>query len=116
MSVATRRFPNKPTSAYDEFRCEINSGDLLLCSGTSVFSSMIQAATKSIWSLVGFVMRLDSIDRVMILESVESIGVRTVPLSKYLYDYDSRGNPHPGRVVIARYSDFSMKVNPKKLY
>ena len=116
MSVATRRFPTQPTSEYDEVRREIISGDLLLCSGTSVFSSMIQAATKSIWSHVGFVMRLDSIDRVMVLESVESIGVRTVPLSKYLYDYDSRGNPYPGRVAIARHSNFSKMANAKRLY
>ena len=114
MSVATRRFPTQPTSEYDEVRCNINSDDLLLCSRTSVFSSMIQATTKSIWSHVGFVMRLDSIDRVMVLESVESIGVRTVPLSKYLYDYDSKRTPYPGRVAIARHSKFSKMANAKR--
>ena len=116
MSIATGRFPTEPCSKYIEIRREINSGDLLLCSGTSVFSSMIQAATKSIWSHVGFVMYLDSIDRVMVLESVESIGVRTVSLSKYLYDYDSRGNPYPGRITVARHRGFSKTANAKRLY
>jgi hypothetical protein len=31
---------------------------------------------------VAFVMRLDEIDRVMVLESIEGKGVRTVPLSE----------------------------------
>ena len=73
-----------------------------------MFSRMIQKSTGSAWSHVGFVMRLDAIDRVMVLESVEPLGVRTVPLRKYLQDYDSRGNkPYPGGVVIARHKAFS---------
>ena len=60
-------------------------------------------------------MRLDEIDRVMVLESVESIGVRTVPLRKYLIDYDNRGNPYPGGIAIARHEDFSILANSKKL-
>ena len=47
-------------------------------------SQMIQAATDSIWSHVAFVVRLEVIDRIMVLESLEPVGVRTVPLSKYL--------------------------------
>lgn len=52
---------------------------------------MIQRATRSVWSHVAFVMRVDSIDRVMVLESREPIGVRTVPLRTYLADYDDEG-------------------------
>ena len=54
---------------------------------------MIQAATGSIWSHVGFLMRLDEIDRIMVLESVEPLGFRTVPLRNYLTDYDINGIP-----------------------
>ena len=71
---------------------------------------MIQAATGSIWSHVGFLMRLDEIDRIMVLESVEPLGVRTVPLRNYLTDYDSNGNSYPGGIAIARHSSFADQI------
>ena len=116
MNIPIKRFPNKVITDYNQFRSNIESGDLMLCSGSGVFSRMIQAVTKSTWSHVGFVMRLDVIDRVMVLESLEPLGVRTVPLSKYLYDYDSRGNPYPGGIAIARHKHFATKASDKKLY
>jgi hypothetical protein len=60
-------------------------------------------------------MRLPELDRVMVLESVEPLGVRTVPLSKYLTDYDSEGNGYNGGLVIARHEDFSTKATDKKM-
>ncbi|MXX88671.1 MAG: hypothetical protein F4213_16865 [Boseongicola sp. SB0677_bin_26] len=86
MTIATKKFPGQPVKDYARFRPEIAPGDLLLCSGSGIFSRMIRAGTKGVWSHVGFVMRLDAIDRVMVLRSVEPLGVRTVPLSKYLTD------------------------------
>ena len=115
MTISMKKFPSTPKIKYAQFRSKIASGDLILCSGSGIFSRMIQAGTKSAWSHVGFVMRLDAIDRVMVLESVEPLGVRTVPLSKYLTDYDSDGNPYPGGIVIARHDDFKTKASPNKL-
>lgn len=115
MKVPIKRFPRRPASNYDNFRQNIEPGDLLLCSGSGKFSRMIQATTGSTWSHVGFVMPLTSINRVMVLESVESIGVRTVPLRKYLNDYDNRGNPYPGGLAIARHDNFSTLANKKNL-
>lgn len=94
-----------PTHKYENIRHEIKSGDILLCSGNSVFSSMIQKATNSMWSHVAFVLRLDVIDRIMVLESVESIGVRTVPLSSYIRDYCGSGKGYPGEIMLARHDD-----------
>ena len=115
MKNPIKGFPTRPTTDYNQFRPEIKSGDLLLCSGSGVFSCMIQAVTESTWSHVGFVMRLDAIGRVMVLESVEPLGVRTVPLRKYLVDYDNRGNPYPGGIAIARHRDFTTMANENKL-
>lgn len=118
MAIAVKRFPKGQVVNYGSYRSKIKSGDLLLCSGSKAFSRIIQAGTKSVWSHVGFVMRLDAIDRVMVLESVESIGVRTVPLRKYLTDYDSIGSPYPGGMVIVRHKDFediAAKANTTKL-
>lgn len=98
-------FPPLPVKHYDEWRKQIRSGDILLCSGTSLFSSLIQKATNSMWSHVAFVLRLDTIDRIMVLESVETIGVRTVPLSHYVRDYNGSGQGYPGRIMLARHHD-----------
>ncbi len=115
MSVSFRTFPKSRVVNYQQFRNKINSGDILLCSGSGWFSKMIQKGTNSVWSHVGFVIRLKEIDRIMVMESVEPLGVRTVPLTKYLNDYDSNGNAYPGGLVVARHSDFEKKATEDKL-
>lgn len=98
-------FPKLAARQYADLRKEIRSGDILLCSGNAVFSSLIQKATGSIWSHVGFILRVDAIDRIMILESVESIGVRAIPLSNYIHDYNATGKAYPGTLMLARHHD-----------
>lgn len=98
-------FPTLFIKSYEELRHEIRSGDILLCSGNSFFSNMIKQATNSVWSHVAFILRLDVIDRIMVLESVESIGVRTVPLSSYVRDYNGTGKGYPGKLMLARHQD-----------
>lgn len=115
MALAIKKFPEERAVNYDQFRAQIKTGDILLCSGSGWFSKLIQSATDSIWSHVGFVMRLDALDRVMLLESVEPLGVRTVPLSKYLSDYDSEQNPYPGGIALARHDHFAATATDAKL-
>ena len=103
------KLPQLPSKYYNDLRHEIRSGDILLCSGNSAFSTLIQKATGSIWSHVGFVLRVDAIERIMVLESVESIGVRTVPLSNYVRDYNASGKGYDGRVMLARHEDVREK-------
>lgn len=98
-------FPTLTCKYYNELRHEIRSGDILLCSGNSLFSTLIQKATGSIWSHVGFILRMDNIDRIMVLESVETIGVRAIPLSNYMRDYNGTGKPYSGRIMLARHQD-----------
>ncbi len=105
MSIPINEFPDVPFLNYADARTQIRSGDLLMCSGTSMLSSLIQAATGSIWSHIGVIIRWDEIDRIMICESIESIGVRTVPLSFYLNNYDGKEKPYAGRMLIARHSE-----------
>lgn len=110
MKLEIDRFPSQPVRDYESFRKSVRSGDILLCSGSGVFSAMIQQATGSVWSHVGIILRLDSIDRVMLLESVEPIGVRTVRLSKYLEDYSNDGKPYPGGLAVIRHREFEKKT------
>ncbi|WP_444985114.1 hypothetical protein [Halomonas mongoliensis] len=109
MPLSRSEFPAQPAETYSNLRKQVQHGDILLCSGNGVFSAMIQQATDSVWSHVGFILRLDDVDRVMLLESVESIGVRTVRLSKYLVNY-SKGKPYNGGLVVIRNKGFSRVV------
>jgi hypothetical protein len=116
MSIAVASYPKMPEMPYAEARPLIRSGDILFCSGSHILSKMIQKGTQSVWSHVGFILRCHDIDRVMLLESVESGGVRTVPLSHYDHNYKGAGKPYPGRVYIARHREFEKRANPQRLY
>ena len=109
------KFPSLKKVAYEDIRSELADGDLLLCSGEYMFSKIIQKATKSPWSHVAFILRLESIDRVMVLESIEDRGVRTIPLSEYVRNFEGTNAGYKGRVAIGRHSDFSSHVTQERL-
>lgn len=88
---------------YKDLRPSLRSGDLFFCSGRYLVSKLIQTATDSPWSHVGIIFVIKAIDRVLLLESVEDVGVRLAPLSKYLEDYED-GNPYKGALAVARCS------------
>lgn len=104
-------YQNIISETYANFRKHIRSGDLLLCSGSSLFSTLIQKATNSQWSHVAFILWVQPIQRIMVLESVESIGVRAVPLSSYVGNYNGTGKPYPGKLMLARH----MHVKPENI-
>ena len=91
-----------PTLDYAQVRDQLRTGDIVFCSGTYFFSKTIQWFTRSVWSHVGIVYRDDNLLRLFVLESEIAIGVRLVPLSKYLRDYHGRNKPYKGHIVIAR--------------
>jgi Permuted papain-like amidase enzyme, YaeF/YiiX, C92 family len=95
---------------YAQVRPLIRSGDLLLCSGSSAMSTMIQAATDSPYSHVAFVLRVEALDRVMVLESVESIGIRACTLGSYVRDYNGTMRPYPGRLYLARHAQMDLQA------
>ena len=99
--LGVRQIESLPVLAYRELRPKLKSGDLLFTSGDYLASQLIRKFTESPWSHVGIVFRVDAIDRVLLLESVEDMGVRFAPLSKYLSDYEG-GKPYRGRIVVAR--------------
>jgi uncharacterized protein YycO len=95
-----------PASEYETVvRPQLRPGDLMFASGRYLVSRAIQVATGSAWSHVGVIFPLPSVDRVLLLESVEDMGVRFAPLSKYLYDYEN-GQRYRGEIVIARCHGF----------
>jgi hypothetical protein len=98
-----------PVIPYAQLRGKLKSGDLFFASGDYLVSRAIEKMTGSPWSHVGIVFRLDNIGRVLLLESVEDMGVRFAPLSKYLSDYED-GRPYRGRAVLARCKDVGRKI------
>lgn len=107
--IEGREIKALPVLPYSDVRAKLKSGDILFTSGDYLISKAIQKMTGSPWSHVGIVFRLDSIDRVLLLESVEDMGVRFAPLSKYLDDYED-GKPYKGRAVLARCKDVTSET------
>jgi cell wall-associated NlpC family hydrolase len=100
--ITKREIRALPRIDYDTARASLQTGDLVFCSGSYVFSRLIQRFTRSVWSHVGIVYRDAQLRRVFVLESETGIGVRLVPLSKYLRDYHGRRRPYRGEIVVAR--------------
>ncbi|MCP5410416.1 MAG: hypothetical protein H6963_14150 [Chromatiaceae bacterium] len=100
--ISKKKIEQLPLEPYDSMREDLQTGDLVFCSGSYFFSKAIQKFTRSVWSHVGMIYRDPTLKRVFILESETLIGVRLAPLSKYLRDYHGKNRPYKGNMVIAR--------------
>jgi cell wall-associated NlpC family hydrolase len=100
--ISKREIKSLPVQGYDAVRDSLRSGDLVFCSGSYLFSGLIQRFTRSVWSHVGVVYRDEALGRVFVLESETGIGVRLVPVSKYLRDNHGRRRPYRGQIVVGR--------------
>ena len=100
--LSKRQIKALPVQGYDAVRDSLHSGDLVFCSGSYLFSGLIQRFTKSVWSHVGVIYRDEHLGRVFVLESEAGVGVRLVPVSKYLRDYHGRRRPYRGQIVVGR--------------
>lgn len=98
-------FTQQPPGTYAQARDKVRNGDIALFAGREGMSLVIEHFTKSPFCHVGFIWRMDHIDRIMLLESVENVGVRMLPLSSKVNGGQS-GAPYNGRLVIARHDDF----------
>lgn len=86
---------------YADLRSTIQDGDLLFCGGEYAFSKVIRYLSgRSKVSHVGIVYWWNG--RLMLLESVETDGVRIVPVSQYIRNYENSGKGYDGRIYLAR--------------
>ncbi|MGR3812221.1 YiiX/YebB-like N1pC/P60 family cysteine hydrolase [Jiulongibacter sp. NS-SX5] len=97
---------------YNKIRSELQTGDFLFFSGDHWLSSLIRSRSRSAWSHVGIVIKLEELDRVFLVESVLENGIRMVPMSFVFKDYDGAGKPYVGRVGWARHTEIGS--DPKK--
>ncbi len=103
---------------YDSIRHELDTGDIVLFRGQSLFSRVIQRATRSPWSHVAMVMRLPEYDFLALwestgLSSVPDIlsheprrGVRLVPLSERVRAYQ-------GAIAVRRLEGVTLGSNER---
>jgi hypothetical protein len=91
-----------PVVQYEKIRDFLKTGDIVFCSGGYLFSKIIQRLTKSTWSHVGVVYKDEELKRVLILEAEPFVGIRLIPLSKYLRDYKGKRRPYKGRIFVAK--------------
>lgn len=99
-----------PVVPFAELRPQLRTGDLLFVAGNFPSSLRIRAFTRSPWSHVALVLQLPVLDRVLVLESVEKIGVRMIPLANYLNDYEDAGKPYDGAVAVARVDGITKEI------
>jgi hypothetical protein len=85
---------------YEKVRDYIKSGQIVFCSGSYLFSGIIQRLTKSVWSHVAIIYKDEELGRVLIMEAEPYVGIRLIPLSKYLKDYKGKKRPYKGQMVI----------------
>ena len=114
MAIADNVLTELKPVAYAKARAMVQNGDLLLCSATDPFSRLIRWSTKTPWSHIAVAYRIESLDRVMVFEAVEKIGVRTVPLSTFISKTSDGTTPYPGQILLARDQRFEGVDGKKK--
>ena len=100
-----------PVIPYEKIRSNLKTGDIFFSSGSYTFSGIIQKLTKSTWSHVAVIYKDEELGRVLILEAEPNVGIRLIPLSKYLKDYKDKKRPYKGQIVIARLNTIVEKDN-----
>lgn len=100
--ITKRQIKALTRTQYELIRSDLKTGYIFFSSGSYTFSGIIQRLTKSAWSHVAIIYKDVELDRVMILEAEPKIGIRLIPLSKYLRDYKGTRRPYKGQIVIAK--------------
>lgn len=101
-AVTKKELQQLPVIQYEKIRDYLKTGHIFFSSGSYAFSGVIQRLTKSVWSHVAIIYKDEELGRVMVLEAEPQIGIRLIPLSKYIHDYKGTKRPYKGQVVIAQ--------------
>jgi Permuted papain-like amidase enzyme, YaeF/YiiX, C92 family len=101
-AITKQQLKELPAIPYDKVRDYLKTGYVFFSSGSYAFSGIIQKLTKSVWSHVAIVYKDEELGRVLILEAEPYVGIRLIPLSKYLKDYKGTKRPYKGQVVLSK--------------
>jgi hypothetical protein len=100
--ITKKELKELPVMPYEKIREHLKTGHIFFSSGSYLFSGAIQRLTKSIWSHVAIVYKDEDLGRILILEAEPGVGIRLIPVSKYLRDYKGTKRPYKGQVVLAK--------------
>ena len=114
MAMTTEQFDEMPMVAYSDARPQLRTGDILLFNSANREAELIEFGTTSLWSHAAFVWRLTDVDRVMLLESMDPVGVRMMPMSTRV-DGCAAGVPYQGKLLVLRHREFPDPPAPTKL-
>jgi Permuted papain-like amidase enzyme, YaeF/YiiX, C92 family len=103
-----------PVIPYEKIRENLKTGHIFFSSGSYTFSGVIQRLTKSTWSHVAIIYKDEELGRVLVLEAEPYVGIRLIPLSKYLKDYKGKKRPYKGQIVLAKLTDMPEKERLNK--
>lgn len=101
-SITKKQLKEMPVIPYEKIRDHLKTGQIFFSSGSYAFSGVIQKLTKSTWSHVAVIYKDEELGRVLVLEAEPYVGIRLIPLSKYLRDYKDKKRPYKGQIAIAR--------------
>jgi hypothetical protein len=100
-NLGTTKFNNLRRIPYSKARDYLRTGDLLFCSGDHIISKLIKKVSNSSISHVGIIVTWNN--RILLLESVEDDGVRIIPFSQYVNNYENSKKPYAGKLYIGRH-------------
>ena len=101
-SLTKKELKDLPVINYEKVRDHLKTGHIFFTSGSYTFSGIIQRLTKSVWSHVAIIYKDEELGRVMVLEAEPRIGIRLIPISKYIRDYNGKKRPYKGQIVLAK--------------
>ncbi|MGF2411328.1 YiiX/YebB-like N1pC/P60 family cysteine hydrolase [Ferruginibacter sp.] len=100
-AITKKQLKEMPVIPYEKIRDHVKTGQIFFSSGSYAFSGVIQKLTKSVWSHVAVIYKDEELGRVLVLEAEPAVGIRLIPLSKYLHDYKDKRRPYKGQIAIA---------------
>ena len=115
MAVSTAEFDAMQPVPYSQARGRLRTGDILLFHSLGLPSLTIEHFTNSLWSHAAFIWCLEDIERVLLLESVDTYGVRCLALSNRINGSSAAPEPYPGKLLVARHADFPYPADPRKV-
>jgi Permuted papain-like amidase enzyme, YaeF/YiiX, C92 family len=101
-ALTKKQLKEIPVIPYEKIRDYLKTGYIFFSSGSYTFSGIIQKLTKSVWSHVAIIYKDEQLGRVMVLEAEPYVGIRLIPLSKYLRDYKDKRRCYKGQIVISK--------------
>lgn len=116
MPVTTDQFKSMKTTAYSAARPALRTGDILLFHSLTFNSLLTELGTHSLWSHAAFVWCLPEIDRVLLLESMDTVGVRVMPMSTRINGCSAAPTPFNGGLAVLRHQDFPQNPEPAKIH